>query len=684
MLHKETPFLRLLVPLCAGILSAYFTEGGVVAALLLAGGGLATALIALLIPSTTRPGRLFGISLTLFIFMSGFLLLRNELAWPAILDEQNKAVYTCRVSSYPIRKPASHAIMTRLLSVKGANDTVFSGTRGNLLVYYLSPDSAAPDLRPGDIIVIDLKPEPFTNRGNPAEFDYAAFMLNKGARYYAFVRSESLAVSHRPAKISLKEKALITGRRITAIYSNPGLSMETTGLLTALTLGNKEMIDEDIKEDFSNAGIMHVMAVSGLHAGVISMFVFAALFFLRGRLKFLRVILSIAVLWAFAFITGLPPSVERASLMFTFLHGGKLLKRPPNTLNSILASAFVMLVFKPSDITSLSFQLSYSAVIFISLFFRRGARLLKTGIRPVDKVLQLSLVSVLAQAGTLPFTLNAFGSLPLWFLPANIIIIPLASMLIVVAFILVLVSGLGSVAVMVANVADMVARFTIGCAGWLGGLPGSGAGTSLLPWPETILMLLLAWSFMRFLVPEKERRIAMPLIVLILLVAVSAVRHSVEADRSELIIYNSPTGTEVGLRSGRNLLLICDSLTAASPGVRHARAAGLEVIDGGRPAPPVLIKHRKLKILICSISDYKTVETLRPDLLIAGTLPRTFSPAFEYEPPVIVVTSGKPGVLITAEEGTCYPEAEIHYIMIDGAYVLKIPSPDTKKSHFFE
>ncbi|MBM3420452.1 MAG: ComEC family competence protein [Bacteroidetes bacterium] len=679
MLHKEIPFIRFLVPLGAGILSAYMTEGGIAVASLLAAISLILIITFLAFPAAFKRNLLFGIILQTFLFAAGFLLLRQELSMPAYLDEHNNATYVCRIKTYPLKKPASYAIMTEIMAVKGREDTAFTGIRGNLLIYYITSDSLEPQFVPGDVINADIKPAQFTNRGNPLEFDYARFMLKKGARYYAFVRPELITATIRAEKHTIREKALIAGRRILILYHEIGLNSQNAGLLAALTLGNKEMIDEDLKDDFSKAGIMHVMAVSGLHAGVISSFVFSILFFMRGRLNTVRVLLSITILWAFAFITGLPPSVERASLMFTFLHAGKLLKRPPNSVNSILAAAFFMLIFKPSDLTSLSFQLSFSAVLFISVFFRKAAGMVRTGIKPLDRLLLLAVVSVLAQAGTLPFTLNAFGMFPVWFLPANIIIIPMASLLIIAAFCLLLISGFGTIAGLAAKVVDMLAGFTIECAGWLGGLPGSGSETSSIPWPETILLLIFMWSLMRFLVPVKKRRLIMPAFAFLLLISVSGLRQHALSKTSEIIVYNSTEGLALGLRNGRDLMILSDTIVSATPALRHASALSLNPIYAGNIRHPVLINHSGLRLMVSEYIDYVLLEAINPDILVVKSLPRSFRLELNEPPAAIVVTSGRPGVLMTAERNNDYLVSCVHYIMEEGAWVLKMPAVDSKK-----
>ena len=154
------------------------------------------------------------------------------------------------------------------------------------------------------------------------------------------------------------------------MFRERGIEGERLALVAAITVGQKNMLDPEQKQYFIKAGVMHIMAVSGLHAVILSLFIFKLLFFLKGRLNILRILITLLILWSFAFVTGLTPSVLRATLMFSFLQAGNIMKRPVNGINSVLASAFVLILIRPSVIFDAGFLLSYSAVIFIICFYR--------------------------------------------------------------------------------------------------------------------------------------------------------------------------------------------------------------------------------------------------------------------------------------------------------------------------
>ena len=171
-------------------------------------------------------------------------------------------------------------------------------------------------------------------------------MENQGIRYYAFTSSRDIISHIVPDHRKLIHRALIIREKIIGMYRERGITGERLALVAAITLGQKNMLDPEQKQNFIKAGVMHIMAVSGLHAVILSLFVFNLLFFLKRRFNILRILITILILWSFAFVTGLTPSVLRATLMFSFLQAGKLMKRRVNGINSVLASAFVLILIK--------------------------------------------------------------------------------------------------------------------------------------------------------------------------------------------------------------------------------------------------------------------------------------------------------------------------------------------------
>ncbi|TFH37393.1 MAG: ComEC/Rec2 family competence protein, partial [Bacteroidia bacterium] len=287
-------------------------------------------------------------------------------------------------------------------------------------------------------------------------------------------------------------------KKLITILSGSSLSGENLALTTALTLGYRDLLNEEVTENFRRSGITHILAVSGLHVGILSLIMMSLLSFLKGRAVIIRVIISVAAIWVFAFITGLSPSVTRAAFMFSFLHAGKLVQRPVNNINSLLASAFVVLIINPTVIFEAGFQLSYSAVIFILLFYQTLYNSIAVKGVLVRKIWSMTVITLLAQLGTLPFVIYYFHSLPVMSFFTNIIAIPSAFIILAGGLTSILTFPLPFIQLIASAITGKAAGLLINLADKVSSLPFSTfeTGNASLPLFISLLLLVpLATSF---------------------------------------------------------------------------------------------------------------------------------------------------------------------------------------------
>lgn len=279
-------------------------------------------------------------------------------------------------------------------------------------------------LRPGNRVVILGSLQIPPNQRNPGEFDYREYLRDDGisVMFTSFNSLDFVIVDYNESIISsvIFEIRYAIAKQIKENYND-----KTAGLLKGLLLADRSEIGYDIKEGFINSGVIHVLAVSGLHVG----FIVLILLFLLGRFNiYLRITFTILGLIAFMVITGMPPSVTRAVIMAVLLLISYLRSNKQNNFNTLALAAFIILIFEPTQIFNPGFQLSFSAVISIFVFFPRVRDFINVHFnvhRYVKNVFLFVAVSLAAQLGTLPFTIYYFGKLSLISLFANIVIIPL-------------------------------------------------------------------------------------------------------------------------------------------------------------------------------------------------------------------------------------------------------------------
>ena len=214
-----------------------------------------------------------------------------------------------------------------------------------------------------------------------------------------------------------------------------GLRGDELATVGALTLGYKEELGKELRRHFQASGAAHVLAVSGLHTGIIYG-VLLWLLTLGGRVKpryenragrWTISLLIISVMWFYAWLTGMTPSVVRAVLMVTIFEVGRMAYRQAISLNTIAAAAVLILLVKPTDLWSVSFQLSFAAIVILMSAFRH---LVISKYRSLNYLTGILLVSIAAQLGTLPLTMYYFGQMSNYFLLTNLIVLPLATFLV--------------------------------------------------------------------------------------------------------------------------------------------------------------------------------------------------------------------------------------------------------------
>ncbi len=274
------------------------------------------------------------------------------------------------------------------------------------------------------------------------DFDYAVWLRHKGICGTAYAKDGLLLSKATWWNVSFQAERI--RRLLLQQFSNAGIDGAEYALVSALVLGETNQLTKDTKTDFSVSGISHILSVSGLHVAV----VYAVLAFLLSfldrfdRWRIPKQLLIVFLLFSYAFVTGLSPSVLRSAFMFSLLAMGKCLHRKSQTLNTVLFSAFVLLLWNPGFFYDLGFQLSYLAVFFIVVVHPRLVALWTPPNKIAKYLWEMLCLSLVAQLGTSPLTVHAFHTFPNYFLVNNLLAVPFSSMLIYLALAFLMVSGI--------------------------------------------------------------------------------------------------------------------------------------------------------------------------------------------------------------------------------------------------
>jgi len=300
--------------------------------------------------------------------------------------------------------------------------------RTKLLCKIIDPDKKKLDsiyssMNIGNMVSIIGNYSKGNEQRNPGEFDYNNYLHLKGIsgvlNCYDSKKFNITDKGKNYFKSFLFEIRKIINNKITALHSPQAAS-----LVKGLLLADRSEISSETKTDFINSGVMHVLAVSGLHVG----YIIIIFYFLFGRLNiYFRSFMILLGLVLFSLLTGLPSSVVRAVIMASVIIISQLTNRNTNLFNSLALAALIILLFSPTELFNPSFQLSFAAVISIAAiapFFQTRINQLKINSNVIKDVLLFISISLSAQIGTLPFTLTYFSKLSLASLLANLLVIP--------------------------------------------------------------------------------------------------------------------------------------------------------------------------------------------------------------------------------------------------------------------
>jgi len=310
-----------------------------------------------------------------------------------------------------------------------AYDTVY---RCNTQLHaYFYPDSVSELPRPGEVWQWLGTLKPVRNSGNPGSPDFEAIMQKKNSWYRFYASSLELPRhSARKKEVSFSQSHASYLRA--AYFDCWQAGEEELALLKAVCLGDRSSLTEDMQKNYSSAGGMHLLAVSGLHVGLIWWVLqVASRWMVRTtRTELLRTFLVLSLLWFYASVTGFSSSVCRSVTMFSFVSAGRISGQRTQIINVILASALLLLVIQPNRVMELGFQLSYAAILGIVVFYPVFQRLFRIKNSILRWLWNAASVSLAAQLLTAPLVIYHFHYFPVYSILSSILAIPLLSLLI--------------------------------------------------------------------------------------------------------------------------------------------------------------------------------------------------------------------------------------------------------------
>jgi len=455
--------------------------------------------------------------------------------------------YLAQVQAYDLQKPNSKENL--LLAKYYFDSSKWTKANQQVIIYHQS----AHEFIPGQWVLVSDKPEKIEAPRNPNEFDYKGFLSRKGITARQFIPEGKSKIISAGSNRSFYFFADDLRESLSDLLEKHIPQKSSLPIARALLLGQKNQLDRSTRQAYSEAGVMHILAVSGLHVGILV----AVLLFLIKPLKLSGIarksclLVLVLVIWTYATITGLSPSVVRASVMFTLIVLGQLRDRKPPIFNILAFSAILMIALNPGVITEVGFQLSYLAVAGIVLLQPLIVRVWYPKSRILEYLWQLGAVSIAAQLATFPLSVWYFHSFPVWFLPANLLVIPITFLIMQVGIPMLLIGWMPFLGKALGWVVGSLIQVEL----WI------LEAFRLLPFrlneltiqPVTMLLvwsLLLIWAAWEY-VPKKQ--LAFWSVALLFVWAMSGMLQLISNQKPEVVIYRAEEGWAIDYWTGVEL-----------------------------------------------------------------------------------------------------------------------------------
>ncbi|WP_345277227.1 ComEC/Rec2 family competence protein [Litoribaculum gwangyangense] len=485
-------------------------------------------------------------------------------------------------------------------------------------------DSLAPTLKVDAIYVTKSDFKDLIHPLNPNQFDYKKYLEKKYIYHQLFIPNSSLL------KVSSKSHTLFGIADNIRVFINKKLKThdfkpDELAIINALLLGQRQDISEEVFTSYTNAGAIHILAVSGLHVGIILIilsFVFKPMErFKHGKL--IKTIMLVSILWSFALIAGLSASVTRAVTMFSIVAIAINLKRPTNIYNTLAISMFIILLFKPLFLFDVGFQLSYLAVFAIVAIDPHLYKLWKPKYWLIDKLWHTFTITVSAQFGIIPLSLYYFHQFPGLFFISNLVIIPFLGIILGFGILVILLAVLNILPNFTANIFGNIISLMNDFVGWV----SQQESFLFKDIPFSLLYVLVSYflivSSVRLFIKKNVPSLKL-FLVAVVFIQLAFIYNEYNKPSNEFIVFHKSRNTLLGHVQNNKIKVThdFDSITINENHIIKDFAVGSHVstIEESKFQPIYKLNNKKL-LIVDSLGVYN-VKSFKPDYVLLRQSPK--------------------------------------------------------------
>lgn len=496
---------------------------------------------------------LYGIIISSVFVLTAFWFTSDKLN---IIDNQKdiKGMLLAEVSSAKVYKNSFYKLNIKIISKE---DSVLA-LKTNAIAF-LKSDTDTFNIQIGDYILLNSEFKELEPPQNPNQFNYKSFLKYSDISKIGFVNNSDWKLI-KNNDFNIYKRPETVRQFFINRFKDFDIKPENLAIINAIILGDKSDITPETGEKYANAGVMHILAVSGLHVGILYlMLAFLLKSFAGYKIgKYLRFFLIIFILWSYAFITGLSPSVVRSVIMFSIVSVSIITQRQHNIFNTIFVSAFILLVFNPFYITKIGFQLSYLAVIGIVFFQPKISKIVKSKNKIIRYVWDLIAVSIAAQISTAPITMYYFSKFPNYFLLTNIAIMLLVAIVLAIGIAFMAFSFVPYFNNLIAKILDSLLDIMNFIIHKVNSFPKAITDNINVNFIEMISLYLILIAFAYYIVNRNKQAVVLFGLSVFAFLVFYNFNISYNYNKSELVFFNVKQHSFIGIIDNNKSQLICD------------------------------------------------------------------------------------------------------------------------------
>jgi competence protein ComEC len=644
---RRAPFIRLIVPLIAGIVLQGYLQFPIIYLIIF-------FISAFLLLSFTLSKQNFseykfslfnGVAIFTSLFFLGALLVwrqdvRHQSNW--IGHHYKDSSFVLVTLSEPlVEKTKSYKAEATVIAIQRSGKP--QPVTGKIIIYF-KKDSSAAGLTYGSQIIFKTNLQLIKNAGNPGGFDFKRYSLFNGITHQVYLKENDFVVLKEKNANRFSKFLFAAKEKILTILRTNIKGDKEQGLAEALLIGYKNDLDKTLVQSYSNTGVVHIIAISGLHLGLIYWLLLQLLKPLQKikRGRWLRPVLIIACLWLFSLLAGAQPSVLRSAVMFTCIVLGETYSKRTSIYNTLALSAFILLCINPFWLWDVGFQLSYVAVLSIVIFMKPIYNLFYIKNKALDFIWRLNAVTLAAQILTIPVSIYHFHQFPNYFLLTNFIAVPLSSIILLGEILLCIVSFVPPAAIAAGKILAWLIYLMNRYVEKIESFPFSlfdGLHVTIM---QTIFIVVATAGISVWLLEKNKRGVQIGLAALLVFTGLRSYSFWQINYQQKIIVYNVPQHPAIDFIEGRKYLFYGDSALIADDFLRNFhikpsrilsriepadKLAGLVVNDNfiqyGSKNILLINDNRKFQPLLEKMSVDAIIVSQNPKLYIA-TLANTF------------------------------------------------------------